>query len=149
MARAAFPKGTVVTRLRDEFSALYDDENLRKLYPAQGQPGLAPWRLALVTVLQPGTLVHGVGEGQDFPAQQEFKRRAWRRAWRCGSCDSAPKRPSPPSPAGRTESGHAARGQSGISSAHGRFGQIASPISGQPLPFHAPLLGHKLDVAVT
>ena len=52
VARAAFPKGTVVTRLRDEFSALYQDEDFRKLYPARGQPGLAPWRLALVTVFQ-------------------------------------------------------------------------------------------------
>src|SRR3954454_5769470 len=46
------PQGTVVTRLRDEFSALYEDEDFRQLYPARGQPGLAPWRLALVTVLQ-------------------------------------------------------------------------------------------------
>ena len=52
VARAAFPKGTVVTRLRDEFSALYEDEDFRQLYPARGQPGLAPWRLALVTVFQ-------------------------------------------------------------------------------------------------
>src|SRR4051795_12693085 len=52
VARAAFPNGTVVTRLRDEFSALYEDEDFRQLYPARGQPGLAPWRLALVTVLQ-------------------------------------------------------------------------------------------------
>src|SRR5919106_4745552 len=52
VARAAFPKGTVVTRLRDEFDALYEDEDFRALYPRQGQPGLAPWRLALVTVFQ-------------------------------------------------------------------------------------------------
>ena len=52
VARAAFPKGTVVTRLRDEFGALYEDEDFRELYPARGQPGLAPWRLALVTVFQ-------------------------------------------------------------------------------------------------
>ena len=52
VARAAFPKGTVATRLRDEFSALYQDEDFRRLYPSRGQPGLAPWRLALVTVLQ-------------------------------------------------------------------------------------------------
>jgi transposase len=52
VARAAFPKGTVVTRLRDEFSALYQDEDFRSLYPARGQPGLTPWRLALVTVFQ-------------------------------------------------------------------------------------------------
>ncbi len=52
VARAAFPKGTLVTRLRDEFSALYEDEDFRTLYPARGQPGLTPWRLALVTVFQ-------------------------------------------------------------------------------------------------
>ncbi len=42
VARAAFPKGTIVTRLRDEFSALYQDEDFRKLYPTRGQPGLPP-----------------------------------------------------------------------------------------------------------
>src|SRR4051794_34245899 len=52
VARAAFPKGTVVTRLRDEFGELYRDEDFRSLYPRRGQPGLAPWRLALVTVFQ-------------------------------------------------------------------------------------------------
>src|SRR4051812_5239554 len=52
VARAAFPKGTVVTRLRDEFSALYQDEDFRNLYPTRGQPGLGPWRLALVPVFQ-------------------------------------------------------------------------------------------------
>jgi transposase len=52
IARAAFPKGTLVTCLRDEFDTLYKDEDLRTLYPARGQPGLTPWRLALVTVFQ-------------------------------------------------------------------------------------------------
>jgi transposase len=52
VARAAFPKGTVVTRLRDEFSSLFEDEDFRAFCPTRGQPGLAPWRLALVTVLQ-------------------------------------------------------------------------------------------------
>lgn len=52
VARAAFPKGTVVTRLRDEFSELYRDEDFRRFHPKRGQPAFAPWRLALVTVLQ-------------------------------------------------------------------------------------------------
>ncbi|MBE7158159.1 MAG: transposase, partial [Rhodospirillales bacterium] len=52
IARAAFPKGTLVTRLRDEFSTLYQDTDFREFYPSRGQPGLAPWRLALVTVFQ-------------------------------------------------------------------------------------------------
>ena len=52
VARAAFPRGTVVMRLRDEFSALYSDADFEALYPVRGQPALAPWRLALVTVFQ-------------------------------------------------------------------------------------------------
>jgi transposase len=52
VARAAFPKGTLATRLRDEFANLYEDADFRALYPRRGQPGLPPWRLALVTVLQ-------------------------------------------------------------------------------------------------
>src|SRR6201986_232314 len=52
IARAAFPKGTLVTRLRDAFSELYKDEDFKSFYPQRGQPGLAPWRLALVTVFQ-------------------------------------------------------------------------------------------------
>lgn len=52
VARAAFPHGTVITRLRDEFAELYRDEDFATLYPRRGQPGLAPWRLALVTVFQ-------------------------------------------------------------------------------------------------
>lgn len=52
VARAAFPKGTVVTRLRDEFAQLYCDQDFETLYPRRGQPALTPWRLALVTVFQ-------------------------------------------------------------------------------------------------
>src|SRR5918996_47338 len=52
VARAAFPKGTAVMRLRDEFSALYQNEDFRNLYPTRGQPALPAWRLALVTVFQ-------------------------------------------------------------------------------------------------
>jgi transposase len=52
VACAAFPGGTVATRLRDEFATLYEDADFRPLYPSRGQPGLAPWRLALVTVFQ-------------------------------------------------------------------------------------------------
>ena len=52
IARAAFPKVSLVTRLRDEFSVIYQDEDFGRLYPDRGQPALAPWRLALVTVFQ-------------------------------------------------------------------------------------------------
>lgn len=52
IARAACPKGTLAMRLRDALGALYTDEQFAALYPVEGQPAYAPWRLALVTVLQ-------------------------------------------------------------------------------------------------
>jgi transposase len=52
VAKAAFPRGTLVMRFREEFADLFEDADFRALYSSRGQPGLAPWRLALVTVLQ-------------------------------------------------------------------------------------------------
>src|SRR3954469_23725827 len=52
VARRAFPKGSVAIRLRDEFGSLYQDQDFQALFPSHGQPGLVPWRLVLVTVLQ-------------------------------------------------------------------------------------------------
>src|SRR3712207_3982363 len=52
VARAAFPKGHPCLRLRDELGPIYDDARFAPLFPSQGRPAEAPWRLALVTVLQ-------------------------------------------------------------------------------------------------
>jgi transposase len=52
IARAANPKGTLAMWLRDELGAIYSDEEFADLYPERGQPALAPWRLAVVTLLQ-------------------------------------------------------------------------------------------------
>ena len=52
VARAAFPKGNAVLRLRDQLGTIYQDELFAALYPERGQPAAAPWRLALVSVLQ-------------------------------------------------------------------------------------------------
>ena len=52
IAQAACPKGTLAMRLRDALGALYEDEQFVTLYPEEGQPAYAPWRLAVVTVLQ-------------------------------------------------------------------------------------------------
>ncbi|WP_149168339.1 transposase [Azospirillum brasilense] len=52
VARAAFPQGTAVLRLRDELGTIYQDELFAALYPERGQPAAAAWRLALVSVLQ-------------------------------------------------------------------------------------------------
>jgi transposase len=52
IARAAFPKGTTYIRMRDVLGAIYDDEDFAELFEARGRPAIAPWRLALVTVMQ-------------------------------------------------------------------------------------------------
>ena len=52
VARAAFPDGTTHTRLRDELGTLYEDRDFAGLFPDRGQPALAPWRLAMVTLMQ-------------------------------------------------------------------------------------------------
>jgi transposase len=52
ITHAAFPKGSLAMRLRDELSVLYHDEQFAPLFPARGQSAVAPWRLMLVTLLQ-------------------------------------------------------------------------------------------------
>jgi transposase len=52
VARVAFPDGNPYLRLRDELGTIFHDVDFADLYPRTGQPALAPWRLALVTVLQ-------------------------------------------------------------------------------------------------
>src|ERR671931_2955065 len=51
--RAAFPKGNLYVDLRAEFGTLYEDQLFADLYPPEGRPvEVAPWRLALVVVMQ-------------------------------------------------------------------------------------------------
>src|ERR671919_1284884 len=52
VARAAFPKGNLYLTLRDKLGSIFQDEDFAGLFPADGQPALPPWRLALVTILQ-------------------------------------------------------------------------------------------------
>jgi transposase len=52
VARAAFPKGNLYMRLRDELGTLYTDQDFAHLFRSRGQPALPAWRLALVTVMQ-------------------------------------------------------------------------------------------------
>ena len=52
VARAAFPKCTLYVHLVDELGTIYDDPTFADLFPTRGRPAEAPWRLALVTVLQ-------------------------------------------------------------------------------------------------
>jgi transposase len=52
VAKAAFPKGTIYMTMRDELGAIFEDEDFAHLFPRRGQPAMAPWRLALVTIMQ-------------------------------------------------------------------------------------------------
>jgi transposase len=61
VARAAFPKGNRYLEMRDVLGTIYTDEVFADLYPQRGQPAAAPWRLALVTVLQ---FVEGLSDRQ-------------------------------------------------------------------------------------
>ncbi len=52
IARAAFRKGNLYLRMRDELGVLFNDTDFARLYPQRGRPVVSPWRLALVTVMQ-------------------------------------------------------------------------------------------------
>jgi transposase len=52
IAKASFPQGTLAMRLRDALGPIYHDEQFAHLFPKRGRAAEAPWRLALVLVLQ-------------------------------------------------------------------------------------------------
>jgi transposase len=51
-ARSASPKDNPYLLMRDRFGTIFRDLDFAALYPRRGQPGYAPWRLALVTLVQ-------------------------------------------------------------------------------------------------
>ena len=57
LAKAVFPEGCTFIKMRDELGTLFQDEMFAALFPKEGQPALAPWRLALVTIMQFGSWV--------------------------------------------------------------------------------------------
>ncbi|MEU2134175.1 transposase [Streptomyces sp. NPDC018352] len=52
VARAAFPKGSLAIRVRDELGPSFSDEQFTDLFPVRGKPAWSPGRLACVLVLQ-------------------------------------------------------------------------------------------------
>src|SRR5215467_13270588 len=52
VARAAFPKGNPYLLLRDTLGTIFQDDDFAACFPLEGQLGLPPWRLALVTLMQ-------------------------------------------------------------------------------------------------
>ena len=61
VARAAFAKGNLYVRLRDEIGVVFDDPLFAPWFPTRGQPAESPWRLALITVMQ---FVEGLSDRQ-------------------------------------------------------------------------------------
>lgn len=47
ITHAACPKGNPYLQMRDLLGTIYDDQLFAALFPPQGQPALAPWRLVL------------------------------------------------------------------------------------------------------
>src|SRR5262252_3997860 len=52
VAHAVCPHGNLYLRLRDELGTLFEDDLFADLFPTRGQPAEAPWRLALISILQ-------------------------------------------------------------------------------------------------
>ena len=52
VARAAFPKGNLYLKMRDELGTFYKDADFISLFSSRGQSAYSPWRLALITVMQ-------------------------------------------------------------------------------------------------
>jgi transposase len=52
VARAIFPKGNRYLLLRETLGTVFTDALFADLFSNRGQPALAPWRLALVTLVQ-------------------------------------------------------------------------------------------------
>ncbi len=72
-AHAAFRKGNVYMQMREELGSIYSDDLFADLYPQDGQPAIAPWRLALVTVMQFGENLSDAGF--DYSVLSEFRTR--------------------------------------------------------------------------
>lgn len=52
IASGAFPDGNTMMKMRDGLGVFFEDEQFAHLFSSQGQPALAPWRLALMTIMQ-------------------------------------------------------------------------------------------------
>jgi len=52
VAHAVLPQGNTYMQMRDELGTLYQDQDFHDLFPRRGQAAEAPWRLAVVTIMQ-------------------------------------------------------------------------------------------------
>jgi transposase len=52
IAHAAFPKGNIYMKMRDEMEVFNEDADFAALFPNVGQPAEVPWRLAMISIMQ-------------------------------------------------------------------------------------------------
>ena len=52
VARAAYPKGNISMKMRDALGTIYQNESFAHVFPQNGRPVEAPWRLAFIPVVQ-------------------------------------------------------------------------------------------------
>jgi transposase len=52
IAHAAYPHGNRYLTMRDALGTIYQNQDFEHLFPHNGRPAEAPWRLALITVMQ-------------------------------------------------------------------------------------------------
>jgi transposase len=62
VARAAYPKGNLYMKMRDALGTIYQDQSFAHLFPQNGRPVEAPWRLAFITVVQ---FIEGLPDRQE------------------------------------------------------------------------------------
>lgn len=61
VAKAAFRKGNIYMKIYEELGNIYNDEQFKELYSAEGQPGLSPMRVILVIIMQ---FIEGLSDRQ-------------------------------------------------------------------------------------
>ena len=54
VARAAYPRGNTIMKMRDALGSIYQEQSFAHVFPHHGRPVEAPWRLALITIMQFG-----------------------------------------------------------------------------------------------
>jgi transposase len=52
VARAAYPRGNIYMKMREALGPIYQDQQFAHLFPHNGRPAEAPWRLALILIMQ-------------------------------------------------------------------------------------------------
>ncbi|MEV7041154.1 IS1182 family transposase [Amycolatopsis sp. NPDC051061] len=73
VARAAFPKGCPVLRLRDTLGPVFADADFADLFPARGKPGLSPAMLTMLLLLQYGEDLSDRQAAQAVAARIDWK----------------------------------------------------------------------------